>query len=149
MERHNPVALKVALLLVLLLLLILLASCKGIELVPTVGCAYHEDTDTTSAMVAVSFVPSSTGDEVPRNSSFWDGPIGSNLRPSPSAYTTDQERPSKPFDQEGNSNDGQPVTIETPWGTFKVAGISIAAIAAACIVAQRSGIFSKTSSPPA
>lgn len=132
----------------ILILLILVSSCQGIELVPTVGGAYHEDTDTTSAMVAVSFVSSSSGDEVPRDSNFWGGPVGSNLRPSRSAYTTDQERPRTPFDKEGNSNDDQPVTIETPWGTFKIAGLSIAAIAAACIVAQRSGLFGKNTSTP-
>ena len=129
-----------------LLFLVLFASCRGLQVVPTVGGAYHEETDSTSAMVALSFV--SSGDEVPRDGSFWDGPVGSSLRPEPSAYTTDQEHPASAFGGEGSGPDSQPVTIETPWGTFKFAGLSVAAIAAACLIAQRFGLLGRNNSEP-
>ncbi|MBM66097.1 MAG: hypothetical protein CMH55_07680 [Myxococcales bacterium] len=38
--------------------LLALVSCRGVDMVPTVGAAWHEETQSYSGMVGVSFVPS-------------------------------------------------------------------------------------------
>ena len=111
-----------------LALLLLLASCRGMSLVPTVGTAYQEDTDSYTTGVQLTFVPEEVGD--PRPFRRQDEPsVGppelarplESLEDFLSASAREASAPEPP---------GDTVTIDTPMGPITVAGGSVLGLGA-------------------